>query len=103
MDDIAANVTDRRGRVPMTVLVGPTLIDDSAPKYRDLVGESFDPAIPARSGELGTAIRHVAQHRGVLYADAAQVADPGDDGIHLSMDSHARLAELVASLVVTGS
>ena len=103
VDDVAANVKDRRGRVPMTVLVGPTLIDDTAPKYRDLVGESFDPAIPALSLELATAIRHVAQERGVPYADAAQVADPGDDGIHLSMDSHARLAGLVASLVVTGA
>ena len=103
VDDIAAHVTDQRGGVPMTVLVGPTLIDDTAPNYRDLVGDDFDPEIPARFRELGTAIRQVAQERGVRYADAGQVAPPGDDGVHLSMDSHARLAELVAATIVTGS
>jgi len=103
IDDVAANVTDRRGRVPATVLVGPILADDTAPRYRDVVGENFDPAIPARFRELATAIRRVAQERDVLYADAAQVAHPGDDGLHLTLDSHARLAELVASTVLTGS
>ena len=36
----------------------------------------------------------------MLYADAAQVAHAGDDGHHLSLDSHARLAELFASTVL---
>jgi hypothetical protein len=35
-----------------------------------------------------------------MYADAAHVAHPGDDGLHLTLDSHARLAELVASTVL---
>lgn len=101
VDDVAANVTDRRGRVPATVLVGPTLIDDTAPRYRDVVGENFDPTNVARSRELAIEIRRVAQERGVLYADAAQVAHAGDDGVHLSLDSHARLAQLVASTVLS--
>jgi hypothetical protein len=37
----------------------------------------------------------------VLYVDAARFAPPGEDGIHLSMDSHTRLAELVASTLLT--
>jgi lysophospholipase L1-like esterase len=101
LDDLA-QVTDRRGRVPSAVLVGPTLLVDTAPMYRDLVGEDADPALPARFAELGTEIRRVAQQRGAAYVDAAQVAPPGADGIHLSMDSHARLAELVASTVGGG-
>jgi lysophospholipase L1-like esterase len=100
VDDIAANVTDRQGRTPMIVLVGPIRIDDTAPKYRDLVGENFDPSIPGRSRELATEIRRVARERGTHFADAAEVACPGDDGLHLSQDSHARLAELIASTVM---
>jgi lysophospholipase L1-like esterase len=100
VDDVARHVQDRRGRVPVTVLVGPTLVDDHAPRYRDVVGENFDPRHAARSRELATAIRRVAQERGVIYADAANVAHPGDDGLHLTLDSHARLAELVASTVL---
>jgi len=78
--DAAANATDRRGRLPLIVLVGPTLIDDIAPRYRDVVGENFDPATAARSRELAVAIGRLAQERGVLYVDAAQVAHAGDDG-----------------------
>jgi lysophospholipase L1-like esterase len=102
VDDIATHATDRRGRVPATVLVGPTAVDDTAPRYRDLVGENLDPRHGARNQELAEAIRRVAEDRGVLYADAAQVAPPGEDGIHLSADSHTRLAELVASLILAG-
>ena len=100
VDDVAANATDRRGQVPVTVLVGHTLVNDSAPRYRDLVGENFDPAIPTRFRELATEIRRVAHERGVLYADVSGVP-PGDDGIHLSVESHSRVAELVASTVLT--
>ena len=63
-------------------------------------GKNFDPTnLAARSRELAIAIRRVAQERGVLYVDAAQVAHAGDDGHHLTLDSHARLAELFASTV----
>lgn len=103
VDDIATHVTDRRGRVPVTVLVGPTVVDDTAPWYRDVVGENFDPRHAARSRELAAEIRRVARERKVRYADAAQVASAGDDGVHLTEDSHARLAELVASTILTGS
>jgi lysophospholipase L1-like esterase len=99
VDDVAEHATDRRGRVPLTVLVGPTVVDDAAPRFRDLVGENFDPGHSARSRELAAEIQRVARERGVIYVDAAQVASPGDDGIHLSVASHARLAELVATTV----
>jgi hypothetical protein len=42
----------------------------------------------------------VALERGVLYADAGQVARAGADGLHLTLDSHTLLAELLASTIV---
>ncbi len=97
LDDIALNVTDRRGRTPAVVLVSPILIDDTAPLFDEMTADSFDSTGVARSRELGSAIRRVAQERGAAYADAATVARPGDDGLHLTRDSHGRLAELVAA------
>jgi hypothetical protein len=41
----------------------------------------------------------VAQTHAVLFADAASVAHPGDDGIHLSLGSHERLAKLLAATI----
>jgi lysophospholipase L1-like esterase len=100
VDDVAAHATDRHGRVPVTVLVGPTLVDDTAPAYRDLVGDNLDPRHAARSRQLGDEVRRVARQRSVLYADAARVASPGEDGIHLDMASHSRLAELLAEMIL---
>lgn len=102
VDDVAAQVTDHRGRPPITVLVGPAVMDATAPNYHDLVGESADPALPARARELATEVRRVAHERQVAYVDPTPVAPPGSDGVHLSMESHARLAELVASAILTG-
>jgi len=102
LDDVA-QVTDRRGRAPTTLLVGPTVVDDSAPMYRDLVGEDLPPALPARSVELATEISRVAQERGVPYVDAAGAAHPGEDGVHLAPESHAALAELIASAVLSAT
>ena len=59
----------------------------------------FDPAIVSRSRNLTDETRRVAQERGVLYADAAQVASVGADGLHFTVDSHPRFAELIATTV----
>ena len=96
LDDIAANVTDSHGRVPTTLLLSPIRIDDSAPLYAATTGETFDSTGVARSRGLGGAIERLARERGAPYADAARVARTGGDGLHLDLDSHARLADLVA-------
>jgi lysophospholipase L1-like esterase len=100
VDDVATYATDRWGGVPATVLVGPTPVVDTAPAYRDLVGDHLDPQHAARSRQLAESIRRVASRRGVRYVDAAEVAGPGDDGIHLDVDSHARLGERLAATVL---
>jgi lysophospholipase L1-like esterase len=99
VDDVRAHVTGRDGSPPRTILVGPVSINDTAPKYRDLLGDNVDPAIPARSRELADEVRRVAEECGVDYADAAQVAWPGDDGMHLSIASHRPVAELLAAMI----
>jgi lysophospholipase L1-like esterase len=103
VDDVAAYATDRRGGVPLTVLVGPTQVDVTAPAYRDLVGDHPDPQHAARAQQLAEEIRGVARRRGVLYVDAARVAGPGADGIHLDQPSHARLGELLAMTVASSA
>lgn len=99
VDDVAAHATDRRGGVPLTVLVGPARVDDTAVHYRDLVGDNLDPEHAARSRQLAEEVRRVAAERGVPFVDSAQVAGPGADGLHLDPASHARLGELVATTI----
>ena len=99
VDDVAATASERGGRVPTTVLVSPIWIDDTPSR---MASENFDPEVSTRSRDLTTAIRLLAERRGVVYADAARVAHAGGDGVHLSLDSHAPLAEYIASAVGPG-
>ncbi len=101
VDDVAAYATDGDGGVPVTVLVGPTHVDDTAPEYHDLVGDNPDAQYASRSRQLTEDLHRVARERGVTYASAAEVTQPGDDGIHLDMASHSRLAELLATTIRT--
>ena len=99
LDDIAVNAADRHGRATAVVLVSPILIDDSASLWHEVTAASYDSAGVARSRELGSAIRRMAEDCDVGYADAASVAHAGNDGLHLTPDSHGRLAELVSATV----
>ena len=102
VDDVAANVTEG-GRVPALVLVSPVRIDDTAEWFEEISGGDYDPAIVSRSRNLTDEIRRVAQERSVLHADAAQVASVGADGLHFTVDSHPRFAELIATTISRAS
>ncbi len=81
------------------MLVSPIGIDDTAAQYEQTTAGSFDSTGVARSSELGRAIRRVAHERGTSYVDAAEVAHAGADGLHLTRDSHGRLAGLLATTI----
>ena len=100
VDDVAAYVTDRRGRTPALLLVSPILLDPSVTDYEDPTGNGFDAQSLAASRALGAEVRRVAEERGVMFADAASVARAGGDGLHLTLDSHQPLAQLVADNVI---
>src|SRR6185503_1692781 len=99
LDDVEANATTRAGGVPRTVLVSPIHLDDRRPAFAEMTLGNYDSAAVEKSRLLSDEIRRVARDRGTLFADAATVAHAGGDGLHLSLDSHQRLAHLVAALV----
>jgi lysophospholipase L1-like esterase len=102
IDDIDVNVANREGGSPVTILVSPAPLDDSRPGFAERTEGNFDHVSVANSRQLAAEIGRVARARGVVFADAAGVARVGDDGIHLSPDSHQPLAELLAA-VITGA
>lgn len=53
------------------------------------------------SRALNTAYRELALARGLPFVDAAEIAQAGRDGLHLTADSHQRLGEAVASLILS--
>jgi lysophospholipase L1-like esterase len=103
VDDVADNVADRSGAAPLVVLISPIHIDGTGPAFAFRNAGTYDGVAVSRSRQLAAEIRRVAEARGVLFADAASVAHAGGDGVHLSLDSHERLAGLVARTITAPS
>ena len=99
LDDLESIATMVEGRMPRTILVSPIHVDDSQPAYVGATAGLLDATAVDRSRRLTDELRRLAHDRRVLFADAAAVARAGDDGIHLSPDSHEPLAELIAVTV----
>jgi lysophospholipase L1-like esterase len=99
VDDVATYVVDRDGRTPPLLLVSPILLDESITAYEDPQGNGFDAASLEASLGLADELRRVAAERGALFADAASVAHAGGDGLHLTLDSHEPLAEMLATSI----
>ncbi len=98
LDDLRANCWTRDGGAPTVILVSPVRIDDRQARYLDEM-ESFDAASVRHIDGLAAAYAELAAQQELVFFDAASVARAGTDGIHLSMDSHARLAQSLADLI----
>lgn len=95
IDNIERTAWTRTAGVPVTLLVSPIYLDATKPGFA-VNSSEYDANSACKSRELGAAIHRVANKRKVRFADAAAVACPGDDGIHLSRDSHEPLSNLIA-------
>lgn len=98
--DIREHGTYMEQSAPKIVLVSPIHIDSNAQEFGSFYMGSYNEASGERSLELSRYIADVAQSEGCEFVDAASVAVPGVDGIHLSMESHALLAKLIADKIV---
>ncbi|KNB53158.1 GDSL-type esterase/lipase family protein [Streptomyces caatingaensis] len=101
LDDIAREGRSRTGGAPRAVVVSPVLIDDTKPRFAELNGAYYGSGAAPKSRRLAAGIGPVAREHGALFLDAATVAEPGDDGVHLSLDAHRPLAELLAGAIRT--
>ncbi|KUJ65613.1 hypothetical protein ACZ90_45780 [Streptomyces albus subsp. albus] len=99
LDDIAQQGLTRSGEPPRTIVISPIHVDDTTSCFAELNGAVYGPDAAPKSRRLAGEIRPVAQKHGAVFLDAATVAEPGDDGVHLSLPSHDRLAELVAAAI----
>ncbi|APE34834.1 hypothetical protein BOX37_13745 [Nocardia mangyaensis] len=99
IDNIEATAWTRSGGVPTVLLVSPIHLDDSQPAFTEESSE-YDAESVRKSRDLGVAIHRIAERRGALFVDAASVARPGLDGVHLSSDSHEQLSKLIAQTIL---
>lgn len=99
IDNVEHTAWTRSGGVPAILLVSPIHLDATKPAFAKL-SSNYDTDSVRKSRELSAAIRRIANKRKALFVDAANVARPGNDGTHLSLDSHEPLSKLIAQEIL---
>lgn len=97
--DIMKSFTlDRQGYVPQIILVSPPVISEAVLKG-PFVG-TFDEKSVSESRRFSSCYRNVADEKACIFADAAMVIEPSEvDGLHLSADSHSKLADALSKII----
>lgn len=86
--------------IPIKILlVSPILIRESPHLQQQYSVVFYDHQSAAKSSELALALEAVAKKVGCSFVDAATVAEPGIDGIHLTEASHKALGEVLITKV----
>lgn len=87
------------GWPPRVILLAPLPFDDTKPDFYEFVSRDLAPDLLPRLHALSAAIRALAAERGLGLVDLGSVAKAGDDGCHLSVDSHHAVAAAVADAI----
>lgn len=103
VDDVRTYASDNSGVAPVIVLVSPVRIDDTAARFQELYTTNYGAVAVEKSYELATRIRHMAESKDCIFVDAAAVAAPGEDGVHIDAPGHAALADTLAGVVRTAT
>lgn len=86
-------------KCPDVILVSPIVINDQAPRFSESYTSYYDNRSAKESMLLAAAVKAVADSEGCIFLNAADVATPGEDGIHLSPDSNQPLCEMIAHTI----
>jgi lysophospholipase L1-like esterase len=100
VDDVRTYGTDKNGKSPKIILISPILVNDKAPRFTEFYTGYYDSRSMQESLKLAEAIKTVAETNDCLFLNAADIAHPGEDGIHFSEDSNEPLAKLIATTLV---
>jgi lysophospholipase L1-like esterase len=82
---------------PKIIIVSPILANET-----QLLKEwysDFDAIAIAETQKFAAEIETMAQRNGYHFFDASTVAEPGEDGLHMTKESHKRLGEELAEVV----
>ena len=81
------------------IIVSPIHINATAPRFAQLYSTRYGQASMQKALDLAACLQEVATATNCSFFDAATVAEPGEDGIHLSKASHESLAQALKALL----
>lgn len=89
------NAQTKKGKEPAIMLISPIHINDSAPRFTEFYTDYYDSHAAELSKQFAPALQKIATDTRCCFVDAATVSEAGEDGIHLSKESHKPLADLL--------
>lgn len=90
-------VENRRPKAPKILVISPILVH---PDIETINPRTTFAGSHEKSLQFAADFRQIAENSGVYFLDAAQFASPSDaDGIHMTAEGHAALADAVAEAV----
>ncbi len=84
------------GRLPQILVISPILM---GPDIEHSVFATFDKESARKAMQLGALYQTLAKTNHCLFLDAAAIAKPGKDQLHMDAASHKALAEAVSGIV----
>lgn len=94
---VKAKAETSLGKETAVLLVSPPAIDEAQPGFNDWYVTLFNAQSLREAKRLAPLVKAVAQKTGCLFVDAAPIAFPGHDGLHLTADAHHALAQAIAT------
>lgn len=91
----------RKRPVPKIVLVSPAYMDENATKFHESMPAPgiYDEVSAQKSREFSGPISKTAEETGCIFFDAAKVTATGEDGCHITLESHQNLADNFYKLI----
>ncbi len=81
------------------LLVSPIGINVQAVHFNTFYKQAFNPDVDEKRKQLCSHLEKIAMEMGCGFFDASTVASPGEDGLHLSQESHEHLAQALKKKV----
>lgn len=97
--DVAEFAQNKQGYTPQIVLVSPIEINAHASRFDEFYTGIYDEIAMQESKILADTIEKVVDKNNCRFVNAAMVAHPGEDGIHMSEDSEEPLADLLCKIL----
>lgn len=84
---------------PAIILISPILIEDTAERFTEFYTGYYDQRSATISMDLANSIKTMSASNDCTFLNAAEVAKPGEDGIHLHPSSNQPLSELISTTI----
>lgn len=97
--DVFQYARNKEGGKPKVVLVSPIHIDEQASAFVSSPTPHYDHTSAVKAKQLAAAIQTIAERQGCTFVDAAEVAKPGEDGIHFAKESHHLFSQRLLAVI----